>query len=143
VKLLDANILVYAYNSGLPEHARTRRWLETVLSEPGSVGLAWVTILAFFRIATNPRSFREAYSAQEACGIIGDLLRRPGVLIAEPGEGHWEILEGMIVQAQARADLVMDAHLAAIATEHGAVICTNDRDFARFRGVRTLNPLAA
>ncbi len=141
MKLLDANILVYAYNSGLPEHPRARRWLETVIAEPGVVGLAWMTILAFLRIATNPRSFREAYSVQDACGILGDLLRLPDVVVVEPREGHWDVLAGMIVKAQARADLVMDAHLAAIAIENGAVLCTNDQDFARFPGVKTLNPL--
>ncbi len=143
MKLLDANILVYAYNSGSPEHARARRWLETVLSEPGLVGLAWITILAFLRIATNPRSFRGAYSAREACGILADIFRRPGVVVIEPRERHWEILAGMIIRAQARADLVIDAHLAAMAIEHGAVICTNDRDFSRFPGVKTFNPLEA
>ena len=141
MKLLDANILIYAYNSGLPEHARARRWLETSLSEPGLVGVAWITVLAFLRIATNPRFFQEAYSAEEASRIVTDLMRRPNVVVVEPSGRHWEILVDMIVKTQARADLVMDAHLAALAIEHGAVLCTNDRDFARFPGIRTLNPL--
>ncbi|MEX1246016.1 MAG: type II toxin-antitoxin system VapC family toxin [Thermoanaerobaculia bacterium] len=141
MKLLDANILVYAYNSGLPEHERARRWLEATLQDPGVIGLTWVTILAFLRIATNPRFFQAAYSTDEACGIVSDWLRRSNVLVAEPRERHWEILASLIGKTQARADLIMDAHLAAIAIEHGAVVCTNDRDFARFPGLKTLNPL--
>jgi toxin-antitoxin system PIN domain toxin len=140
VTLLDANILIYAYNPGLPEHARARQWLENALSE-GLVGMAWITILAFLRIATNPRSFQEAYSVAEATGIVTSLFQRPNVVLVEPRDRHWEILTNMMVKTQARADLVMDAHLAALAIEHGAVICTNDRDFARFPGIRTLNPL--
>lgn len=141
MKLLDANILIYAYNPGLPEHTRARQWLETALSEPGLVGMAWITILAFLRITTNPRSFREAYSVAEATDIVTSLFGRPNVVLVEPRGRHWEILRNMMVKAQARADLAMDAHLAALATEHGAVLCTNDRDFARFPGIRILNPL--
>jgi toxin-antitoxin system PIN domain toxin len=141
VKLLDANILLHAYNPDFPDHSMARAWLEAALSGQEPVALAWTTILAFLRICTNPRAFKSPLSPAEAGSVVSRWLERSQVTILQPGPRHWEILRPLLSTAQARADLVTDAHLAALALEHGAVVCTNDRDFARFQRVRTLDPL--
>ena len=139
--LVDANLLLYAYNTEDQRHQAARRWLEETLSEPEEVRLAWVTILAFLRIGTNPRAFARPFSLAEAVGHVSAWLQHPRLAPLEPGEGHWRILADLLAVAQARANLVMDAHLAALAMEHGAILCTTDRDFTRFRGLKVRYPL--
>ncbi|MGH9315793.1 MAG: TA system VapC family ribonuclease toxin, partial [Thermoanaerobaculia bacterium] len=130
--LLDANILLYAYDRSAKEHDRARSWLEDALSSPRPVRLAWATILAFLRIGTDPRALFEPLTMADATAIVGGWLAQPHVALLEPGDRHWEILQSLLQAGQARSRLVMDAHLAALAIEHGATLCTNDRDFARF-----------
>jgi uncharacterized protein len=141
VILVDANILLYAYDATSREHARARAWLEHVLSGTELVGLAWVTILAFLRISTNPRALAHPLSPQEAAAIVGSWLEQPSVVRVDPGDRHRAILSTMLEQDQVRGPLVTDAHLAALAIEHGATLATHDRDFSRFSGLRTLAPL--
>lgn len=141
--LIDANLLLYAYNSSSEHHHRARGWLEEVLSKPEPVRLAWVSILAFLRIGTNSRAFESPLSTAEAISIVSEWLAQPALAILDPGERHWTILKDLLPQAQARGPLVMDAHLAALALEHGAILCTSDRDFARFPGLQMVNPLDA
>ena len=139
--LVDANLLLYAYNRSAASHAAARRWLEDVFSKPAPVCFAWAVILAFLRITTHPRAFPRPLTADEALGIVGEWLERPNTSILEPTPRHWEILQSLVAQAQATGPLVMDAHLASLAIEHGATLCTTDRDFARFPGLKTMNPL--
>jgi toxin-antitoxin system PIN domain toxin len=139
--LVDANLLLYAYDAASVHHAPARRWLETTLSAVEPVGLAWVALLAFLRVGTNPRLRREAPTVEEAAAIVADWLERPMVTLVNPGERHWEILHEMMIKGQARGLLVTDAHLAALAIEHGATLATCDRDFARFPGLKFFNPL--
>ena len=140
--LVDANLLLYAYDASSRFHARARGWLEEVLSGPDPVGLAWTTVLAFLRISTNSRALAHPLSLKEAISIVSSWLGQPCVMLLEPGEKHWEILSSLLESAQVRGPLVMDAHLAALALEHGAVLASSDRDFSRFDRLRTLNPLA-
>jgi toxin-antitoxin system PIN domain toxin len=139
--LVDVNVLLYAYNPSFPRHERARGWLERTFSAPEPVRLAWMTILAFLRIVTNPRAFEHPLSGAEARAIVSDWLVQPSMGILEPGERHWPILSELMATVQARGSLVMDAHLAALAMEHGAILCTSDRDFARFPKLRLLDPL--
>jgi hypothetical protein len=139
--LVDANILLYAYDPSSQRHEAARRWLEEVLSGPEPVGVAWMALLAFLRIGTSSRAFSIPFSLEEAVTIVSEWLERPMVAILNPGERHWEILRNLLVTAQARGPLAMDAHLAALAIEHGATLCTTDRDFTRFPGLRFSNPL--
>ena len=141
--LIDANILLYAHSSSSRHHAAARRWLEEVLSTPEPVGLAWDAILAFIRISTSAQVYSHPLTTEEAVGIVTDWLDRPMVRIAEPDVRHWDVLRGLLEAGQVRAALVMDAHLAALAIEHGATLCSTDRDFTRFPGLRWTNPLAA
>jgi hypothetical protein len=141
VKLLDASVLLHAYDPDFQRHQQSRTWLEKSFSDPEKVGLAWVAILAFLRISTNPRAFPRPFSVEEATRIVSEWLDRPNAVVLHPGMRHWAILRELLSTARARADLVTDAHLASLAIEHGAVLCTDDRDFARFPGLKTLDPL--
>jgi len=139
--LIDANLLLYAYNASSQAHEPARAWFEKVLSEPAPVRLAWISVLAFLRIGTNPRAFPSPLSVAEGVAIVSSWLERPNVGILSPGDRHWKILSQLLAAAQARGPLASDAHLAALAIEHGAILYTSDRDFARFPGLRFQDPL--
>jgi len=139
--LIDANLLLYAYDSASEHHGPAAHWLTTSLSNPEPVGLAWVTILAFLRIATNARMRAQPFTSAEAVAVVDEWLERPNVSIVGPTERHWKILKELIPKAQVRGPLMMDAHLATLAIEHGATLCSNDRDFSRFPGLKWANPL--
>ncbi len=139
--LVDANLLIRAYNPRSAEHESSRIWLEGALSGGELVRFAWVTVWAFIRIATSPRVFERPLSIAEADSIVTSWLAQPSAGILEPGERHWEILRGLLKDGQASGGLTMDAALAAIAVEHGATLCTTDRDFTRFPHLSWVNPL--
>lgn len=139
--IVDANLLLYAYDPDSPRHAAAREWLESVLSSSRPVRFAWVTLWAFVRISTNPRVFVRPFSPEEACAAVASWLQQPHVGIAEPGERHLEILGELLRDGQAAGPLVMDAALAALAIEHGATLCSTDRDFARFSALDWQDPL--
>ncbi|MBI4482064.1 MAG: type II toxin-antitoxin system VapC family toxin [Acidobacteria bacterium] len=139
--LVDANLLLYAYNASSEHHERARVWLEDAIAQPQPFGLAWETVLAFLRISTNTRAFEHPLLIAEAVAIVSEWLAQPTTTMLEPGGRHWNILSSLLTTAQAFGPLVMDAHLAALAIEHGAVLYTNDRDFSRFQGLQTRNPL--
>ena len=141
--LVDANLLLYAYHPRAAEHERSRAWLESALAGPGLVRFAWLSVWAFLRISTNHRVFERPLSAEEADSAVSSWLAQPCAGIADPGDRHWEILRGLLSEGQATGPLVMDAAIAAIAIEHGATLCTADRDFARFPGLKWANPLDA
>ncbi|HTB66480.1 MAG TPA: TA system VapC family ribonuclease toxin [Steroidobacteraceae bacterium] len=140
MKLLDANILLYSYDSDSAQHAACRLWLEAALNAEETVALPWQTLLAFVRIATNSRAVRQPLSGADACGIVESWLRRPNVVVLEAGERFWEIFQAQMVDAQVSGPLVTDTALAALALEHGATLCSTDRDFRRFRGLKLLDP---
>jgi toxin-antitoxin system PIN domain toxin len=141
--IVDANVLIYAYDDSSPAHDAARTWLEAAMNGEEEVRFAVVTLLAFARITTSPAVFRTPLPTAYALEIVGSWLERPNVALAQPSERHWTILGEVAEGGQARGGLVMDAHLAALALEHGATLITTDRDFARFAGLRTRNPLAA
>lgn len=140
--LLDANVLLYAYDSESPRHDAARRWVEATLSGDEPVGFPLVTLVAFLRIATNPAVYRRPLAPADAVGIVIAWLARPNVSVATPSERHWAVLADTLEKGQARGPLVVDAHLAALAIEHGATLASTDRDFARFPGLRFRDPLA-
>jgi toxin-antitoxin system PIN domain toxin len=139
--LIDANILLYAYDSASREHPKARAWLEDVLAKPEPVLFPWQSIHAFLRIATNPRAWKSPLTVEEAREIVDEWLSLPNVVTPSPGERHWEILRELLADSQCPGPLVADAVLAAMAIEHGAELCTNDRDFSRFPKLHVLNPL--
>ena len=139
--LIDANLLLYAYNPRAEQHEKSKLWLEAALSGPELVRFAWATLWAFLRIATNSRVFERPLSHSEAAAAISAWLDQPAAGILEPGERHWEHLRRLVREGQATGPLVMDAVLAAIALEHGATLCTADRDFSRFPNLKWTNPI--
>ncbi len=141
--LVDANLLLYAYHPKAVQHAESRAWLEASLSGSELVRFTWLTLWAFLRISTSPRVFDRPLSIVEAEGVIESWLMQPVAAIIDPGERHWAILSDLMKQSQSTGPLVMDAVLAAIAIEHGATVCTTDRDFSRFEGLKWTNPLVA
>jgi uncharacterized protein len=141
--LLDANVLIYAYHPRSPHHDRCRTWLERALSGDAPVALSWLVILAFLRIGTSSRAFEHPLTMPEALAIVSEWLALPAVVLLEPGEGHWQHLHQMLVEAQVTGPMVTDAALAALAVEHGAEVCTTDRDFRRFKGLRIVDPLTS
>ena len=141
--LLDANLLLYAYDQSSKHNARAKAWLQAVVNGPEPVLLPWVTLLAFLRISTNPRALATPLLMHEAAALAQGLLEQPTITLIGPGERHWEILSRLCDEAQVRGPLVTDAHLAALAIEHGAVLCSADQDFARFQSLRWKNPLDA
>lgn len=141
--LCDANLLLYAYNTDSVDHIRAKVWLEGELSSPSIFCLSWQTITAFIRISTNHRAFPRPLSVEEAVKAVSSWLDRPQCRILAETERHWEIFANLLSTEKAVGPLVMDAHLAALAVEHGAVLATTDRDFARFTGLKTINPLVS
>lgn len=140
--LIDANLLLYSYDPRAAEHEASKRWLEEVLSGSSPVSFAWLSLWAFLRISTNSRVFERPLTMAEAEGTVAAWLAQDVSGVLEPGERHWEILRDLARRGQTTGPLVMDAALAAIAIEHGATLCTTDRDFARFEGLSWTNPLA-
>ena len=139
--LIDTNLLVYARMRVLPQHAAAREWLERSLNDHPRVGLPWNSLLGFLRVGTNPRIFERPDSVQAAWAQVEAWLDRPNVWIPQPAEGHPAILGRLLTQASSGANLVPDAHLAALAIEHGLTLYSADGDFARFQELKWVNPL--
>ncbi|MCD9188151.1 MAG: type II toxin-antitoxin system VapC family toxin [Pyrinomonadaceae bacterium] len=137
----DANIVLYAYNEDAPDHAKAKQWLEEQFSQTPVFGLSWQVITAFLRISTNPRAFPQPFGLREAIEIVDEWLALPNVEILTPTANHWTIFQKLIIEGQTKAALMMDAHLAALAIEHNATLSTTDRDFSKFSGLKTINPL--
>lgn len=140
--LLDANILIYAFSSSSPFHASAKTWMEDAMARGLQVYLSWSVISAFLRITTDPRSYGQIATMADACATVDDLLSYSNVAVVEPTASHWPIFKKILVESQATGNLVTDAHLAALAIEHGASLCTNDKDFTRFTGLKIINPIA-
>ena len=132
MKIVDANVLLYAVNRQAPEHEGANRWLTAALSGNEAVGLPWVSLLAFIRISTNPKVFPAPLAAADACSVVESWLDQPAAVATEPTSRHAAVLRGLLERAGTAGNLTTDAHLAALAIEHGAELATFDRDFARF-----------
>jgi toxin-antitoxin system PIN domain toxin len=141
VILLDANLLVYAHVAQFPQHERARAWLDARLAAALPVGLPWPTLLAFLRLVTNPRVFERPEPIEQAWRQVAAWLDSTAAWIPEPTERHREVLHRLLVGHRVHANLVPDAHLAALAIEHGLTLCSSDADFARFSGLRWHDPL--
>lgn len=139
--LVDANILLYAEDQLSPHHDQARMWWDATLSGASPVCLCWTVLAAFIRIGTNPRVFEQPLSLEQATSRVQGWLDQPCTRMVTPTERHWEVFQEMLRNGQAVANLVTDAHLAALAVEHGCELISTDADFSRFRGVRWRNPL--
>ena len=141
--LLDANLLLYAANRAAPEHERARAWLDDRLNGTVPLGLPWPSLLAFVRLATNPLVVRHPVAAAEAWRQVEEWLKCEPAWTPPPGDGHRAIIGGFLRAPWMTSRLVPDAHLAALAIEHGLTLQSSDGDFARFPGLKWENPLAA
>lgn len=141
--IVDANVLLYAVDERSRFHLAARNWLEAALNGVERVGLPWASLLAFQRIITHPRATENPLSPEEAWTYVTDWLDAEQSWVPEPGIRHRDVLARFLVDGELRGNLVNDAHLAALAIEHGTGICSFDSDFARFTGLSWLNPQRA
>lgn len=140
--LIDANILLYAVVSDYPQHTIAKDWFEKQLNGPRQVAIPWPSLLAFIRISTNHKLFSQPFSVQQAWDYVDEWTGLSSVWIPQPLERHGEILKDLLLKTNASGNLVPDAHLAAIAIEHGLTVYSADRDFARFEQLKWGNPVA-
>jgi uncharacterized protein len=141
--LVDANLLIYAHVNAFAQHQAARDWLDEQLNDISRVGLPWASLLAFLRVVTNPRIFEQPEPIADAWTQVMAWLACDTTWIPEPTEHHSETLGRLIALPGVHGNLVPDAHVAALAIEHGVTLCSTDGDFGRFPGLRWLNPLAA
>jgi toxin-antitoxin system PIN domain toxin len=142
VILIDANLLVYARVSSAAQHQSARRWLDEQLNGTARVGLPWPSLLAFVRLITNPRIFERPETIAASWKQVEEWLDCAPVWIPAPTDRHCQILGSLLSGGTLRANLVPDAHVAALAIEHGLTLCSTDGDFARFPHLKWVNPLS-
>lgn len=141
MRLVDANLLVYASHKGSPHHAGAKAWLDERLNSTERLGIPWESLTAFVRLVSNPRIFAHAVTVARAWEQAQGWLGRPAVWTPQPTERHAEILDRIQSKTGLQSKHVPDAHLAALAIEHGLILCSTDSDFSRFDGLRWENPL--
>lgn len=139
--VVDANLLLYAYDESSGMHLRGRKWWESTLSSAPQVGIPWLTTMAFLRIITNSRAVSRPVSADVAVATVRQWYARSNVYPIQEGPRHLEILAKLIEEGQVRGPLMMDAHLAALTVERAATLATHDKDFRRFPSLNVTFPL--
>jgi len=140
VVLVDANVLVYAVNERARDHEIARAWLAAALGGGEGVGFAWFALIAFLRVITHPAALARPLAIERAGELLEVWLEAPPAVVVEPTRRHLALLRGLLERAGTGGNLTNDAHLAALALEHGATIVSFDRDFGRFAGVRSRVP---
>ena len=139
--VVDANLLIYSYDSDSPHHKKSRAWVEQTFSSAEPVGLPWQTVTAFLRVITNRKLPGSRLTVEQAAQPVDEWLAQPNVRMLAPGDEHWSELKRMMVEGRASGPLVSVAELVALTVEHAGVLYSADRDFARFPGLRWKNPL--
>ena len=141
--LVDANLVLWAHHASFGDHESARAWWTKTLSSTPFVGIPWPTCLAFLRISTHPRALERPLSIGAAWDVVRGWLSRPNVRVPIPTERHEQILGDLLLAGRASGNHTSDAHLAALAIEWGLQLVSADRDFARYPGVRWLDPLGS
>ena len=139
--VVDVNLLIYAVNEDAPGHQKAKAWLETAISGTETVGLPWMVLLAFLRLTTRRGLFQKPLDVETALDAVETWLRQPSVTVPEPTVHHLRTLRDLVIPLGTGGNVTSDAHLAALAIEHGAELCSADNDFSRFAGLRWRNPL--
>ena len=139
--VLDANLLLYAYDSTSKQHPAAKLWLQEVLSGHELIGLPWLSIWAFLRVSTNPRLFENPLPMESALSAVELWIETGQTRQLSPGERHWVLLQKMMIEGNVRGPSTTDAALAALTIEYGGILHTTDRGFARYPGLRWVNPL--
>lgn len=132
MRVVDANVLIYAVNEDAPRHGLARQWLDDALRGPESIGFAWVVLLAFIRLTTRQGLFPRPLAVADSLRVVRHWLAQPAAVVVHPTPRHADVLAGLLNQSGAAANLVTDAHLASLALEHGAHLVSFDDDFRRF-----------
>ena len=140
MKLVDANVLLYAVNEASVHHRPARRWLDATISGGETVGFSWIVVLAFLRLATHRAIFPRPLSVDAALATVRAWLEQPSAVVVEPTPRHVDLLAGILVESGSAGNLVNDAHLATLAVEHDAVLVSYDTGFSRFAGLRLERP---
>jgi toxin-antitoxin system PIN domain toxin len=140
--IVDVNLLIYAVNQDAPLHKKAKSWLEAAMSGTETVGMSWAVLLAFLRLTTRAGLFERRLDVDAAFQVVDVWLQQPVVTVVEPTVRHLSILRDLVLPLGTAGNLTSDAHLAALAIEYGARLCSTDNDFSRFRGLRWYNPLA-
>lgn len=140
--ILDVNVLIFAYNEDAPQHQRAREWVERALSGAETIGLPWAVVHGFLRVTTNTPAIQPPLAMSEAVAIVEEWFTSAAVTLIEPGPRYWTIFRQLLVDAGVEGALVSDAHIAALAIENNASVCTTDRDFRGFPRLHVINPLA-
>jgi toxin-antitoxin system PIN domain toxin len=143
MKIVDANVLLYAVNRDGPHHEALRRWWEAAVAGDEPIGLCWIVLLAFLRISTHPRAFAHPMRPEQAIEMVAEWLSHPNVRIVAETDEHWTILRDLLEETGTAGNLTTDAHLASLAISRGAVLTSCDADFSRFARLRWENPLAS
>jgi uncharacterized protein len=141
VKLVDVNVLLYAVDESSPRHEPARDWLEETLSGSETFAFSWSVLIAFVRLGTNPRVFETPLALDAALDLVDSWLDQPCATVIHPTDRHSALLRELLGPLGTAGNLTTDAHLAALAIEHGAELCSADADFARFPMLRSVNPL--
>jgi toxin-antitoxin system PIN domain toxin len=143
VKLVDANLLIYAVDRSAPRHQKARSWLDDTMSGTETVAMTWPVLLAFVRLTTRRAVFARPLSLAEALDLVDGWLAQDCVTVVHPGPRHAALLRELLAPLGAAGNLTTDAHLAAMAIENGAQLCSSDSDFSRFAGLSWTDPLRA
>lgn len=140
--VVDVNLLIYAVNEDSRDHKNAKSWLEAAVSGTETIGLPWVVLLTFLRLTTRPGLFQKPLSVDAAFDLVDAWLPQPSVTVPEPTARHLQTMRDLISPLGTGSNLTSDAHVAALAIEHGAELCSTDNDFGRFSRLRCRNPLA-
>ena len=143
MNLFDVNVLVNAYRADAEHHDPCRAFLESAVSSPDAFGLTSIVLSGFLRVVTHPRVFKTPSPLSDALEFADTLRNQPPAEAVEPRQRHWDIFTALAEEVAAQGNLIPDAYLAAIAIESGSTWVSTDRDFARFSGLRWINPLTA
>lgn len=138
--LVDVNVLLYAVDSSSVRHMQSKSWLTEALNGPGRIGLTWLVVVGFVRLATNPKLWPNPMSVDDALDEVDQWIAAPGSTVLEPTSRHLAVLRSLLGHTGTAANLTNDAHIAAIAIEHGIGVCSFDTDFDRFVGVERIEP---
>lgn len=142
MRIVDLNVLLHAVNTDAAHHTRVLDWWEAAIADDEPIGLVWMVLLGFLRVATNPRVFPRPLGPDTAMSMLDTWLSLDNTVLLTEREEHWGILRSLLLEAGTAGNLTPDAHLAALAISHGAALVSCDSDFARFRGLRWENPVA-
>lgn len=143
MKIVDLNVLVYATDASSARHAQAKAWLDTAVSSTETIGIATAVAIGYVRLTTAARVMTAPLDVATSVGVVQGWYRRPNVTAPEPTARHYDLVAELLAPVGTAGNLVSDAHLAALSIEHGADLCSFDRDFGRFSGVRWVEPLPA